>query len=194
MSLVGRKYTYNTDEIPVKVSSVDIFTTVIVDQQIPRTHRVRNMKITLTAIAFMIINGIKLPLIFVASRKFDVRERNLHTPKDTKTARSPKGKTNIPIFKDYINKIYEDSGYHESLLIWDSYRIHINDDVITHTKEKNIHILPVPVNATNECQPLDVSILGKVSSAHHKKLCNIEVIPTHSSKAKALSIDDFCEC
>ena len=63
-------------------------------------------------------------------------------------------------------------GEQKSLLIFDVFRAHRTDDVLSHLEKNNILVIFVPANCTSELQPLDLAVNGPFKRRNEEKFTN----------------------
>ena len=63
-------------------------------------------------------------------------------------------------------------GEQKSLLIFNVFRAHRTDDVLSHLEGNNILVIFVPANCTSELQPLDLAVNGPLKRRNEEKFTN----------------------
>ena len=63
-------------------------------------------------------------------------------------------------------------GEQKSLLIFDVFRAHRTDDVLSHLEKNNILVIFVQANCTSELQPLDLAVNGTLKHRNEEKFTN----------------------
>ena len=114
--------------------------------------------------------------------------KNLDLPDDVRRYFSASGKVNQEIAKQHIDQISVWAGKAPCALVWDSYGCHKTEDVKEHAKNKQVHMVLVPKNATSKLQPLDFGVFGEVAQRRQAMLREEDLFQRTPLEARKRSI------
>ena len=104
-------------------------------------------------------DGTKLPPYVVFKRK--TLPKNMVFPHGLVVRCQEKGWTNEDLVKDWLNTVWSKVGglgHRKSMLVWDSFRVHLSNPVRRTLQSLNTECAVIPGGMTGILQPLDVSI------------------------------------
>ncbi|KAJ8280487.1 hypothetical protein GJAV_G00055280 [Gymnothorax javanicus] len=150
----------NMDEVPL---TFDIPMNRTVEKTGNRTVSIRttgNEKSSFTVVLGCQANGQKLPPMVIFKRKTSPKEK---FPADVIIKANPKGWMDEEKMSEWLREIYvkrPDGFFHKSpsLLICDSMRAHLTDDVKNQVKQTNSELAIIPGGLTKELHPLDIGV------------------------------------
>jgi len=103
--------------------------------------------------------------------------------------------------KNYVDYLFrlrmsENLSKEPAMMVYDSFRGHLEESVKTKFKHHNFHLAVIPAGLTSECQPLDVSINKPFKDYMRKEwnewMCQGGAGETAAGNLKRARISDVC--
>ena len=112
----------------------------------------------------------KLPLCFIASGKTGRCTNKLSVPSPHVAMHTESGWMRADIMNTYFDQvIYPATQGQHCMLLLDSYRAHIKEEVYAAAERYNIELVVVPACMTSTLSPLDVGVNGPLKAMYSKK-------------------------
>lgn len=108
---------------------------------------------------------------------------------------------NSDLMKNYIDFLFkirmsENLSKEPAMMLYDSFRSHLEESVKTKFKQHNFHLAVIPGGLTSVCQPLDVSInkpfKDNLRKEWHEWMCKGGSGVTEGGNLKKARISDVC--
>ena len=105
------------------------------------------------------------------------------------------------LMKNYVDYLFrlrmsENLSKEPAMMVYDSFRGHLEESVKTKFKHHNFHLAVIPAGLTSECQPLDVSINKPFKDYMRKEwnewMCQGGAGETAAGNLKRARISDVC--
>jgi transposase-like protein len=146
----------NMDETPIWA---DMPSTTTVEQKGASTIPIRTTgheKKRITVALAIKSDGTKLkPYVVIPGKKVPQELRKIS---DVVVACSPNAWMNEELTIDWLNRVWGSLAFSKRMLVWDSFRCHVSENIKEHVKRKNTVMAVVPGGCTKLLQPLDVCV------------------------------------
>jgi hypothetical protein len=147
----------------------------------------------------MLIDGIKYPPICIFKGKQLPRGEII--PKGVICWFQENGWMTSELMKNYVEFLFrirmsENLSREPAMMVYDSFRGHLEESVKTKLKLHNFHLAVIPAGLTSVCQPLDVSInkpfKDNMRKEWHEWMCQGGAGETAAGNLKRAKIGDVC--
>lgn len=90
-----------------------------------------------------------------------------------------------------LDEIYRVTNGEKSVLLLDNYDSHKTEKIIESSKEKNIHLIFVPIGMTSIYQPLDICINGIIKKKAAEKYSSFKAKNPNQKYTHTQCLEDF---
>ncbi|GBC16278.1 pogo transposable element with KRAB domain [Rhizophagus irregularis DAOM 181602=DAOM 197198] len=190
---------YNMDETPVWFNMAGNMT---INNKGDKTVHIRttgNDKNRFTVVLTCSADGSKYPPICIFKGKQLPRGEII--PKGVICWFQENGWMTSDLMKNYVEFLFrfrmtENLSKEPAMMVYDSFRGHLEESVKTKFKQHNFHLAVIPAGLTSVCQPLDVSInkpfKDNLRKEWHEWMCKGGAGETAAGNLKRARVSDVC--